>query len=193
MIRLSNVSLSPCTGTSVKGSKYAEEIDYLVDNSSRNKFICRLCDNLSGNTLVLFQLVEKHGKVLYDMMKDFDRKVFFVYGGTDTETRENIRAITEKERSAIIIASYGTFSTGINIRNINNIVFASPSKSKIRVLQSIGRGLRTSSTKDSTVVFDLADNLSHTAWTNFTFNHFQERINIYNEEQFDYTIHRIKL
>ena len=177
----------------VKGSKYAEEIDYLVDNFSRNKFICRLCDNLSGNTLVLFQLVEKHGKVLYDMMKDFDRKVFLVYGGTDTETRENIRAITEKERSAIIVASYGTFSTGINIRNLHNIVFSSPSKSRIRVLQSIGRGLRTSSTKDSTVVFDLADNLSHTAWTNFTFNHFQERINIYNEEEFNYQIDKVKL
>ena len=75
------------------------------------------------------------------MMKDFDRKVFFVYGGTDTETRENIRAITEKERSAIIVVGYGTFSTGINIRNLHNIVFSSPSKSRIRVLQSIGRGL----------------------------------------------------
>ena len=177
----------------VKGSKYAEEIDYLVDNSSRNKFISRLCDNLSGNTLVLFQLVEKHGKVLYDMMKDFDRKVFFVYGGTDTETRENIRAITEKERSAIIVASYGTFSTGINIRNLHNIVFSSPSKSRIRVLQSIGRGLRTSSTKNSTVVFDIADDLSHGHWTNFTYNHFQERINIYNEEEFNYQIDKVKL
>ena len=177
----------------VKGSTYAEEIDYLVSQPIRNKFITNLCKALTGNTLVLFQLVEKHGKVLYDMMKDFDRKVFFVYGGTDTETRENIRAITEKERSAIIVASYGTFSTGINIRNLHNIVFSSPSKSRIRVLQSIGRGLRTSSTKDSTVIFDLADNLSHTAWTNFTFNHFQERINIYNEEEFNYQIDKVKL
>ena len=177
----------------VKGSTYAEEIDYLVSQPIRNKFITNLCKALTGNTLVLFQLVEKHGKVLHDMMKDFDRKVFFVYGGTDTETRENIRAITEKERSAIIVASYGTFSTGINIRNLHNIVFSSPSKSRIRVLQSIGRGLRTSSTKNSTVVFDLADNLSHTAWTNFTFNHFQERINIYNEEEFNYQIDKVKL
>ena len=82
----------------------------------------------------------------------------------------------KKERSAIIVASYGTFSTGINIRNLHNIVFSSPSKSRIRVLQSIGRG--TSSTKNSTVVFDIADDLSHGHWTNFTYNHFQERINI---------------
>ncbi len=104
-----------------------------------------------------------------------------------------LRAITEKERSAIIVASYGTFSTGINIRNLHNIVFSSPSKSRIRVLQSIGRGLRTSSTKTSTVVFDIADDLSHGHWTNFTYNHFQERINIYNEEEFNYQIDKVKL
>ena len=177
----------------VKDYSYAEEIDYLVLQPTRNNFITGLCNSLKGNTLCLYQLVEKHGKPLYELMKDFDRKVFFVYGGTDTETRENIRAITEKERSAIIVASYGTFSTGINIRNLHNIVFSSPSKSRIRVLQSIGRGLRTSSTKNSTVVFDIADDLSHGHWTNFTYNHFQERINIYNEEEFNYQIDKVKL
>ena len=177
----------------VASGKYQDEIDHLVSSKPRNNFIKNLALKIKGNTLILFQLVEKHGKVLYDMMKDFDRKVFFVYGGTDTETRENIRAITEKERSAIIVASYGTFSTGINIRNLHNIVFSSPSKSRIRVLQSIGRGLRTSSTKDSTVVFDIADDLSHGHWSNFTYNHFQERINIYNEEEFNYQIDKVKL
>ena len=177
----------------VKGSSYADEINYLCTNTTRNNFIVKLCDSLSGNTLVLFQLVEKHGKILYDKMKDFNRKVFFVYGGTDTETRENIRAITENERDAIIVASYGTFSTGINIRNLHNIIFSSPSKSRIRVLQSIGRGLRTSSTKDSISVFDISDDLSHGSWSNFTYNHFQERINIYNEEEFNYQINKVKL
>ena len=141
----------------------------------------------------LNKIQNKLNKNLYDVMKKFDRKVFFVYGKTDTQTRENIRAITEKERSAIIVASYGTFSTGINIRNLHNIVFSSPSKSRIRVLQSIGRGLRTSSTKNSTVVFDIADDLSHGHWNNFTYNHFQERINIYNEEEFNYQIDKVKL
>ena len=170
----------------VKGSKYAEEIDYLVDNSSRNKFICRLCDNLSGNTLVLFQLVEKHGKVLYDMMKDFDRKVFFVYGGTDAKTRNDIRGIVEKEKNAIIIASYGTFSTGINIRNLHNVVFASPSKSKIRNLQSIGRVLRKGDHKTKAVLYDIADDISRGAKRNYTLNHLVERVKIYNEENFNY-------
>ena len=122
-----------------------------------------------------------------------EENVYFVYGGTDTSAREKIRGIVEKEKDAIIVASYGTFSTGINIRNLNNIVLASPSKSKIRVLQSIGRGLRTSSTKDSVLVYDIADDISYNERRNFTLNHFTERLNIYNEEQFDYDISRVKL
>ena len=143
--------------------------------------------------MTLLQLVEKHGVLLYNEIKKFDRKVFFVYGGTDTQTREDIRAITEKEKDAIIIASYGTFSTGINIRNIHNIVFASPSKSRVRVLQSIGRGLRQSKNKESVKLFDIADDLTHKTRRNFTLRHFYDRINIYKEEQFDYKIDRIKL
>ena len=180
-------------GKELKGATYAEEIDYLVHNNVRNNFICNLCDTLSGNTLVLFQLVEKHGMVLHSMMKDFDRKVFFVYGGTDTQTREDIRAITENEKNAIIIASYGTFSTGINIKNLHNIIFSSPSKSRIRVLQSIGRGLRTSESKTKTTLYDISDDVSYKAWSNFTLSHFYERINIYNEENFNYKIDKVKL
>ena len=174
---------------------YAEELEYLVTNSARNKFTVDLCRNIPGNTLCLFQLVEKHGKILYDQVKDTvkDRKVFFVYGGTNTKTREDIRSIVENEKDSIIIASYGTFSTGINIRNINNIVFASPSKSKIRVLQSIGRGLRLSETKSSILVFDIADDISYKERRNFTLNHFTERINIYNEQQFNYEISKVNL
>ena len=171
---------------------YAEELDYIVSKESRNKFILDLCDTLNGNTLCLFQLVEKHGKVLYDGMKGSEN-VYFVYGGTDTEQRERIRGLVEGHRKSTTIASYGTFSTGINIRNINNIVLASPSKSKIRVLQSIGRGLRTSSTKDSILVFDIADDISYKERRNFTLNHFFERLNIYNEEQFNYEISKVKI
>ena len=171
---------------------YAEEMDYLVSKESRNNFILDLCNTINGNTLCLFQLVEKHGKILYDGMKDKEN-VYFVYGGTDTDQREKIRGLVEGHNRSTTIASYGTFSTGINIRNINNIVLASPSKSKIRVLQSIGRGLRTSSTKDSILVYDIADDISYNERRNFTLNHFTERLNIYNEEQFDYDISKVKL
>ena len=171
---------------------YVEEMDYIVSRESRNKFILDLCKNISGNTLCLFQLVEKHGKILHDGMKGGEN-VYFVYGGTDTEQREKIRGLVEGHTKSTTIASYGTFSTGINIRNINNIVLASPSKSKIRVLQSIGRGLRTSSTKDSILIFDIADDISYGERRNFTLNHFFERINIYNEEQFNYEISKVKI
>ena len=174
---------------------YAEELEYLVTNSARNKFIIDLCRNISGNTLCLFQLVEKHGKILYEQISKIakDRKVFFVYGGVDSLEREKIREIVENEKDAIIIASFGTFSTGINIRNLHNIVFASPSKSKIRVLQSIGRGLRATKSKMGVLVFDIADDISYKERRNFTLNHFSERINIYNEQQFNYEISKVKL
>jgi len=179
----------------VKDMNYQDEMDFIVTHQKRNEFIRDLTLNLQSNTLVLFQYVEKHGSVLYSMINDAakDRRVFYVYGGTDTQTREEIRAITENEKNAIIVASYGTFSTGINIRNLHNILFASPSKSRVRALQSIGRGLRRSESKDTATLFDLADDLSYKSKRNFTLNHFMERINIYNEEQFDYTINRIKI
>ena len=175
---------------------YQEEIDWIVKNPERNKIIRDLTVAQDGNTLVLFQFVEKHGTVLHEMVQkavDKDRKVFFVFGGTDTETREEIRAITEKENNAIIIASYGTFSTGINIRNLHNIVFASPSKSRIRNLQSIGRGLRKGDKKVVCNLFDIGDDLSWKSHKNYTLNHLIERIKLYNEEGFNYKLVKINV
>jgi superfamily II DNA or RNA helicase len=175
---------------------YQNEMDYIVGHNRRNKFIQNLTISLNGNTLLLFQYVDKHGKILYDMISkkvQEGRKVFFVYGGTDADTRENIRSITENETNAIIIASYGTFSTGINIRNLHNIIFASPSKSRIRNLQSIGRGLRKGEAKDKAVLFDISDDLRHKAKVNYTLNHFAERVKIYNSEEFEYKIYNINL
>ena len=179
----------------MKDQGYQDEVDLIVRDERRNKFIVDLTKHLTGNTLVLFQFVEKHGSILYDMINKSldDRKVFYVYGGTDTQTREDIRAITEKENNAIIVASYGTFSTGINIRNLHNIVFSSPSKSRIRVLQSIGRGLRVGDNKDTATLFDISDDFTYKSRQNFTLRHFMERINIYNEEEFDYDIKKISI
>ena len=177
----------------VRKYTYAEELNYIVSHTKRNAFIEKLCKTIKGNTLVLFQLVDKHGVLLYNEIKKLDKKVFFVYGGTTTETREKIRKIVEKEKSSLIIASYGTFSTGINIRNINNVVFASPSKSRVRVLQSIGRGLRQSKNKTTVRLFDVSDNINYKSRQNFTYRHFLQRLNIYKEEQFKYEINRINL
>jgi type I site-specific restriction endonuclease len=149
-----------------------------------------------GNTLLLFQYVEKHGKVLLDLLKekaDPNRKIFFVHGGVEAEDREMIRAITEKQNDAIIVASYGTFSTGINIRNLHNVVFASPTKSRIRNLQSIGRGLRLGEEKTSCKLYDIGDNLSWKSHKNYTLNHLIERVKIYNEEGFNYKLLTVPL
>lgn len=178
-----------------RSSDYQDEIDYIVKLSARNNFIKNLVFSLEGNTLLLFQFVEKHGKLLYDMIKKeaTNREVFFVHGGVEGEERDKIRSIVESDRNAIIIASYGTFSTGINIRNLHNIIFASPSKSRIRNLQSIGRVLRTSESKKEATLFDIADDMSWKSKKNYTLLHFMERIKTYNEEKFEYKVYQVKL
>ncbi len=178
-----------------KDLKYQEEMDFLVGHYPRNRFIRNMVLSQARNTLVLFQYVEKHGKILYDMINDknSDRKVFFVYGGTDTQQREEIRSITEKEHNAVIIASYGTFSTGINIRNLYNIIFASPSKSRIRNLQSIGRGLRIGDEDVRCVLYDIGDDMTWKKRKNFTLLHMVERIKMYADEQFDYSLVKVNM
>lgn len=179
-----------------KLNDYEEEVQYLITHEIRNKFIKNLVIQLKGNSLVLFNRVETHGKPLYELINnsvDKGRKIFFIHGGVDTEERELVRQITEEEVDAIIVASYGTFSTGINIKNLHNVVFASPSKSRIRNLQSIGRVLRKGKEKVSATLYDIADDITHNNKKNYTLNHLIERIKIYNEENFDYEIIKINL
>ena len=175
---------------------YHYEIDYLVSNIKRNRLVQNLALDQEGNTLVLFQYVEKHGKVIYDLIKDKAherRKVFFVSGEVGAEVREEIRGIVEQQKNAIIVASLGTFSTGVNIRNLHNIIFASPSKSQVKVLQSIGRGLRKSEDGRATTLYDIMDDMHHKQKKNYTLLHGLERMKIYKKEQFDYKIFEVKL
>ena len=175
---------------------YQDEMSFIVSNEKRNNFIRNLALNCKGNTLVLFQYVEKHGKVLHELIQEKahdERKIFFVFGGTATSDREAIRHITESESDAIIIASYGTFSTGINIPSLENVIFASPTKSKIRNLQSIGRGLRLKNGKTECNLYDLADDLHWKSWKNHTLNHFAERVKTYAEEKFTYKLVEVNI
>jgi len=178
-----------------KFETFEDEVQFIIQNEQRNKFIRNLVRDLQGNTLVLYSRVETHGEVIYDLINNCndERKVFFVHGGVDTEEREEIRAITERENNAIIVASYGTFSTGINIKNLHNVVFASPSKSRVRNLQSIGRVLRKSNSKTKATLYDIADDTTYGSRKNYTLNHLIERVKIYNEENFNYEIIPIKM
>jgi len=180
----------------VSGLKYQEELDFIVRYEPRNNFISNLAIDQKGNTLILFNYVEKHGKPLHSLLQEKinnNRKLFYVSGETDVDTREKVREITEKEKDAIIVASIGTFSTGINIRNLHNIIFASPSKSQIRVLQSIGRGLRKSEDGRDTKVYDIADDLHWKSQKNYTLQHAAERIKIYSKERFNYKMWDINI
>ena len=179
-----------------KFETYEDELQYLISHEQRNKFISNLALDLKGNTLILYSRVETHGALLYEKInksKRDDRKVFFVHGGVDAEQRESIREITEKEKNAIIVASYGTFSTGINIKRLHNVIFASPSKSRVRNLQSIGRVLRRGRDKVKATLYDIGDDCTYNSRKNYTLNHLIERIKIYNEENFNYEIITIQI
>ncbi|AIX38539.1 RNA-DNA + DNA-DNA helicase [Synechococcus phage ACG-2014d] len=175
-------------------ASYQDEIEYIVTNEKRNKFILNLAKDLKGNTLVLYNYVEKHGEPLFDLLNsNIQRPVYLVHGGVDVKDREKIRELTEISNESIIIASYGTFSTGINIKNLHNVIFASPSKSRVRNLQSIGRVLRKGANKSQATLYDIADDISHNNFRNYTLNHLFERVKVYNEEKFDYEIIDVKL
>jgi len=169
--------------------KYQDEIKYITQHPKRNNLIKNLSQDLKGNTLVLFSLI-KHGKELHNLIKGGKHESHLVYGATDTETREHTRRLAESKTGIIIIASFGVFSTGVNIRNLHNIIFASPYKSRIRNLQSIGRGLRLHDSKVSAKLYDIADDFDN---KNHTIKHFVERINMYSQEEFDYEIHKVQM
>jgi superfamily II DNA or RNA helicase len=175
---------------------YQDELQYVVSHKSRNAFIRNLTLDLEGNTLILYNYVEKHGKPLHTLIKEKaeeGRKIFFVSGNTAATDREAIRAIVEKQKNSVIVASLGTFSTGINIRNLHNIVFASPSKSQIRVLQSIGRGLRKTDDGKSTTLYDIVDDISWKSRKNYGILHADERLRIYGREKFTHKTYRVEL
>jgi superfamily II DNA or RNA helicase len=157
-------------------------------------FVRNLAWNLPGNTLILFQYVEKHGQQLYDMLsKSEEHAVHFIHGGVKTEERETIRHDVRKTKGNIICASYGTFSTGVNLPELDNLIFASPSKGRIRNLQSIGRVLRRGTGKTSAVLYDIVDDLQWKNTQNFAVRHFVERVKIYNDEGFEFKIYNVDI
>lgn len=175
-----------------KKMKYPEEMDFICSSEKRNKFIQNLALSLKGNTLILVARIESHGDVLKQMLDNSGttKKIFYIHGGVDAKDREEIRSIMETESDAIIIGSFGCVSTGWSVRNLHNVIFAFPSKSFIRVVQSIGRGLRKSETKSHCVLYDIVDNIND---NNYAWDHFSERVKIYTEQQFQSSLVEIDL
>lgn len=182
----------------VKEMDYQQEVQYLLGHERRNRFIRNLALSLEGNTFVLFRRKE-HGKVLYEYIKKVkDRSVYFVDGDVEVVDRELIRKTLEKEQNAIAVVSYGTFSVGVNVVNLPNIIFGSPSKQRIRVLQSIGRSLRKSADKTVATLYDIVDDLSWkgkrgVVHNNYMLDHFKERLAVYASEQFPYKLYTVGL
>jgi len=176
---------------------YRDELEYLISDSKRNKFICNLAMSLEKNTLILFNYIAKHGDLLKEMLDKVKgkRPVYYIHGKIDAEIREQVRQILETEHNAIVLASFGTWSVGNNVKNLHNIIFASPLKKKIRSLQSIGRGLRLHKTKMYCTLYDISDDLREQKGDkpNYTLGHFANRLKIYNDEKFAFSIYRVKL
>lgn len=176
---------------------YQDEMKYLINHDLRNRFICNLAMNQKNNTLILYQFVKKHGLRLKEILENISKgtkNIYFIYGDVEAEIREQIRQIAEKENNAIIVASYQTWSVGSNIKNLHNIIFASPSKGRIRVLQSIGRGLRLNDNKDIAKLFDISDRLTYNeSDVNHTFNHLLKRLEIYKSEQFPIKLYEVTI
>lgn len=176
--------------------KYPAEREYLVNHEKRNLFIRNLLWSLKDqNNLVLFDLVEKHGKILEPMLRKDDRQLHFIYGATKGDERERIRHLIENDpiKQHDILASYGVFSTGVNLKKLDNVIFASGSKSEVKVLQSIGRTLRKGNDADKATLYDIADDLSVGAYSNYTLTHFRKRVEIYGQEQFAMKIYTIDI
>ena len=179
-----------------KEKRFHAEKEFIINNEKRNLFIRNLVWSLKGqNNLILFELVEKHGKILEPLLRREGRHLHFIYGNTPGEERERIRQLVENdpEKNHDILASYGVFSTGVNLKRLDNLILASGSKSEIRILQSIGRTLRKGNGADDATLYDIADDISHGSYTNYTLEHFKKRIEIYSAEQFPFRIYNVDL
>lgn len=170
------------------GTEYADEMKYLCSYTKRNEFISKLAFSLEGNTLLLFTYIS-HGKILVDMLKEMGKEeVYFIHGNIKADIREHTRKIIETSENAIIVASYGVFSTGISIKKLNNLILGSPYKSKVKILQSTGRVLRLAENKTDCTMYDIADDISWKASKNHTLKHMEARIELYASQKFDYRI-----
>lgn len=172
----------------ISDSAYRNELDFIYESVKRNELISKLCHRLANNTLILVNHI-KHGENLYELLTNTckNKQVYFIRGEIEVEERENIKKIMESNNNVVCIAISAIFSTGVNIKNLHNIVFAAGGKSFIRTVQSIGRGLRLHSNKSRLIIIDLCDMLYYGK------KHCEKRIEIYKKEKIEYSEKAIDL
>jgi superfamily II DNA or RNA helicase len=181
--------------TERKGLPYQTEIKLLTSDLRRNVKCCKLAKSIAdkGKNVVLMYKHIKHGDELKRICDRVHDKVYITNGSTDVNDRDNLRAIAETEGGVIIIASTGVFSTGVNIKRLHAIIMTHPMKSKIVILQTIGRILRLHSSKSQAVFYDIVDDLRWKKWKSYSLKHAVDRIKLYNSQEFDYTITKVDL
>lgn len=172
------------------------ERNFINTSEKRLDFVTKVISKSQNNSLVLFHKIT-YGEQLYRKLRDItDKKVYYVDGTINSGLREEFKSRMEAGDDVIIVASYGTFSTGISIRNIHNIFFTESFKSEVIIRQSIGRGLRKHHSKELVKIYDFVDDFrykdSDIDWVNYTYRHGMERRKIYKEEQFPYEVQDVK-
>lgn len=178
-----------------KNRPYAEEIRFIESYKGRYGVLKYIFKNVNEgeNTLILCRHIDHLKTIENYLLKTLDDKykVFVIYGNISAEEREHIRMMMEREDNMVLIGTYATMSTGVNIRRLHNIVFFSSYKRKIKILQSIGRGLRVHEDKDKLILWDVVDDLTWKKRTgrkakNYVYKHFEERLKYYKNQGFQY-------
>tara|TARA_B100001287_G_C22667624_1_gene523638 strand:- start:265 stop:1773 length:1509 start_codon:yes stop_codon:yes gene_type:complete len=170
---------------------YKFESNYVIQSPGRLAFICNIISRVKGNSLVLFHRIE-HGKKIYEKLRqESDKNVYYVDGNTDKDIREEYKKKMEAGAEVVIVASYGTFSTGISINKIHNIFFTESFKSEVIIRQSIGRGLRKHKSKTAVNIIDFVDDLSSPDWDNYLIRHSKARQKIYREQKFPFEVKNV--
>jgi superfamily II DNA or RNA helicase len=180
----------------IRGLPYDDELSVVVQSTRRNKFLSGFADSLQGNSLFLFRFVDKHAEVVKKLIEESDTKkqVHIITADTKKDVREQLRNIVETTDDNIIISTYALFSTGVSINNLHHVVFASPTASSVKVLQSIGRSLRKHESKAIATIWDIVDDFRGDFKTkNYLLKHFEERLESYLSEQFEIKVKEIKL
>ena len=183
--------------TSIDGAKILDiERKLVIESEKRLNYICDLVNKTKKNTLILFHNVKaNYGKRmqerLYELSKEKD--IFYIDGETDVEKREYFKQSLEEGHNKVLIASFGTFSTGISVKNIHNIVFSESFKSDKIIRQSIGRGMRLHESKTKTNIIDICDDFSFNGDKNFLIKHMEKRLEIYDGQGFPYKLYSVDL